>query len=101
MPIARTRGYKQRMARALANKRDARAQVVALAKALLPRDLEAARRYLEYLRDFGGADVEGPADVEKAWTVEVKRRIDSLEAGDTQAEEWKAVRAGLKRRGRA
>ncbi len=89
------------MARSQASARGARAKVVALAKALLPRDLEAARRYLEYLRDFGDANVEGPADVEKAWSVEVKRRIDALEAGETTPEEWKTVRARLKRGGRA
>ena len=85
------------MARATAVKHDPRTQVIALAKTLPERDLEAARRYLEYLRDFGDAELAGPPDVERAWTVEIKSRIDALEAGKTEGEEWSKVRARMKR----
>jgi len=92
---------KSRCNQTAAIKRDPRTQVIALAKTLPERDLEAARRYLEYLRDFGDAELTGPADVERAWTAELRSRIDALEAGKTQGEDWTKVRARMKRGARA
>lgn len=84
-----------------AKRPNTRAKVASLVRTLPEKNLEAAQRYLEYLRDFGDAEPSGPADVERAWVSEIKRRVDSLDAGHTQGEDWKHVRARMKRGHRA
>ena len=88
----------QRVVRTTVN---ARTKIAALVRRLPERNIEAATRYLEYLCDFGDAELEGPADVERAWVKEIRSRVDALEAGKTQGEEWSKVRARLKRGERA
>ena len=45
------------------------------------------------------ASLDGPADVdaESAWNIEIERRIEAIEAGESQLESWEQVKRRIER----
>jgi putative addiction module component (TIGR02574 family) len=53
---------------------------------------ERATLARELIASLDGID----ADADAAWTVEIRRRIDDVEAGTASVEDWEAVRLRLR-----
>ena len=70
--------------------RDVLAEVLAL-----PME-ERARIVRELLRSLDAEEDGDPATIERAWTEEITRRIDEVEAGNAAAEDWPTVRDQLR-----
>ncbi len=70
--------------------RDILAEVLAL-----PPE-ERARIVRELLRSLDAEGSDDPAAIERAWTEEIGRRLDEIDAGTATTEDWPTVRDELR-----
>jgi len=57
---------------------------------------ERARIVRELLRSLDPDGSDDPAAIERAWTEEISRRLDELDAGTAATEDWPTVRDDLR-----
>lgn len=70
------------------------------ARRLLEEALELPAEERAHLAVELSASVEGeeePGDVQKAWAEEIERRLQRLESGESELNDWATVRARIQR----
>jgi putative addiction module component (TIGR02574 family) len=72
-----------------------------LAEALALPSEERARIARELLRSLDDEEPDDPAAIEQAWTEELARRLDEMDAGTAITEDWPTVRDELRARAKS
>jgi putative addiction module component (TIGR02574 family) len=72
-----------------------------VAEALAPPVEERARIVRQLLSNVDADESDAPAAIEEAWTAEITRRIDEIDAETAAVEDWPIVRDELRARVKA